>query len=315
MSDKFKSLVILNGGLGNQLFQLSRSLAASDNHVIYLNDTIGFPRKETTDKADLFSFHMSFIGGSMPLGEKKGLNRFFNQLFLHFVVSRNTVSKKILTEYLFRMFHILNSKELQGKWNNILGEGAGWNVSQAKNANLVIFGYFQSWKWPSIPQVRSLMMKMVPNDVSDLFKQLKENGNSKKILVVHRRIGDYVKDEGFGILPLSYYQRAIKKCLEMESIDEIWLFADTPNVEFPIQEESVVGIPIRKIPQELSPVETLELMRYGTSYIIANSSFSWWGAFLSYTESPLVIAPTKWFKGMVDPRDICPLNWVRIRSW
>jgi hypothetical protein len=159
------------------------------------------------------------------------------------------------------------------------------------------------------------LMNIVPNEVSDLFKMQLEHANKKKILVVHRRLGDYAQDDAFGVLPDTYYQVAIKKSLEIEAVDEIWLFTDTPGTGIPLPSELGSEIPIRAMPQELSSAETLELMRYGSSFVIANSTFSWWGAFLSYANSPSVIAPAKWFKGMEDPRDICPPNWVRVTSW
>ena len=315
MSNELKTLVILNGGLGNQLFQLGRALAASDGRPLYINDTVGFPRKHNPDLADLFSFNLTFMGTSMPLDEKMGFNRIVNRIFLHFVSSGFATTRNFLSRLIFKIFCICNRKILKGKWSLILGEGSGWNSDQKQNSNFVIFGYFQSWKWSSSPQTRNLMMKLSPNFTSNLFKFQKDQGIKKKILVVHRRIGDYVQDDTFGILPISYYQSAIKHCLRTNPIDEIWLFTDTPNAEFQIQMEPAAQIPIREISQELSPAETLELMRYGTCYVIANSSFSWWGAFLSYSDNPMVIAPAKWFKGMDDPRDICPPGWVRIDSW
>ena len=315
MSNELKSLVILNGGLGNQLFQLGRALTASDGRPVYINDTVGFPRKHTTDLADLFSFNLTSFGTSIPMGEKLGVNRFANRMFLHFVVSNNSNLRNFLSGIIFKIFKICNGKVLKGKWRLILGEGSGWNSDRRDNINCVIFGYFQSWKWSSTPRIRSQMMKLSPNYTSSLFELLKEQGSKKRILVVHRRIGDYSQDDTFGVLPIRYYQSAIKNCLDTNPIDEIWLFTDTPNAEFPIQVESVAKIPIREISQDLSPAETLELMRYGSCYVIANSGFSWWGAFLSYAENPLVIAPAKWFKGMDDPREICPPNWVRLVSW
>ena len=59
-------------------------------------------------------------------------------------------------------------------------------------------------------------------------------------------------------------------------------------------------------------VETLEKMRFGSGYIIGNSTFSWWGAFLSYSPTPPTIAPTPWFIGLDNPRDLIPNEWMLI---
>ena len=61
-----------------------------------------------------------------------------------------------------------------------------------------------------------------------------------------------------------------------------------------------------------SAVETLEKMRLGSAYIIGNSTFSWWGAFLSYTQNAPIIYPSPWFIGIDDPNQLIPANWVEI---
>jgi hypothetical protein len=57
---------------------------------------------------------------------------------------------------------------------------------------------------------------------------------------------------------------------------------------------------------------TFEIMRLGSAYVIANSSFSYWAAMLSRTPNPLVIAPKPWFQGAESPNQILPANWATI---
>jgi len=63
-----------------------------------------------------------------------------------------------------------------------------------------------------------------------------------------------------------------------------------------------------------SPTATLQAMRFGRGYIIANSTFSWWGAYLSMTENAPVYAPSPWFKGMRSPEDLLPPHWKIVDS-
>ena len=54
-------------------------------------------------------------------------------------------------------------------------------------------------------------------------------------------------------------------------------------------------------------------MSLGRAIIISNSSFSWWSAFLS-KEASLILAPRKWFKGIQDPKDLLPPEWITLES-
>jgi len=55
-------------------------------------------------------------------------------------------------------------------------------------------------------------------------------------------------------------------------------------------------------------------MRFGKGYIIANSTFSWWGARLSYEEEPDVIVPKPWFAQAEVPIDLIPSNWEELSA-
>jgi hypothetical protein len=64
-----------------------------------------------------------------------------------------------------------------------------------------------------------------------------------------------------------------------------------------------------------APAETLELMRHCHAYVIANSTFSWWGAYLSYNFDSIKVGPTPWFKGEPSPKDIIPRSWKTFQAF
>ena len=67
------------------------------------------------------------------------------------------------------------------------------------------------------------------------------------------------------------------------------------------------------MPLTSNPAEVMYLMSLGSGHIIANSTFSYWGAYLS-KKSQIIIAPSKWFKGWEDPKDLINPKWVRVQS-
>jgi hypothetical protein len=92
----------------------------------------------------------------------------------------------------------------------------------------------------------------------------------------------------------------------------IWIFTDeaesvsefvSPSPNFRVSIIGEIG---------LNSAETLELMRYGSGYVIANSTFSWWAAFLSYQSKCTTIMPTPWFQKKSSPIGIKPHDWTEI---
>jgi hypothetical protein len=134
-------------------------------------------------------------------------------------------------------------------------------------------------------------------------------------LIVHVRLGDYLKEDSFGIPSLAYYSLGISTLMESFNFRKIWLFSDDPKLaidRIPIKYREQVRL---IEPTHFTPSETLELMRFGKGYLLANSSFSWWGAFLSRTKNCPVIAPRKWFKLGPQPDQIVPPSWQTIEAF
>ena len=128
------------------------------------------------------------------------------------------------------------------------------------------------------------------------------------------RLGDYLSEGGFGIPGQNYYQEAISRQLSDDKFNKIWLFSDEPEKAVKFLPKDL-GVGLRVIePSDLSSAETLEIMRYGHGYVIGNSTFSWWGAFLSHSENPRVCYPYPWFKDHKAPRNLMPKEWEGLNA-
>lgn len=318
MADKsshsnIESFVILNGGLGNQLFQLSRAVHLNPKGIINLNQSIGQNRK-SGENVEIFSF-------ILPKNIKKDLETNSNQLLraanrylLHRVVaSNNRVVGKILERMAFQTIKFSQSILRSKKWKLLLGKGSGYDLQPiSTNSNHVLVGYFQSWRWLDSKVNARIMISIQPSHKSQTFLSLAEKAKILKILMIHVRIGDYKTDQEFGVLTESYYENSINFISSYSTHDEVWVFSDSIEDAKKMLMPFLREIKSRFIYDEISTSESFELLRYGSAYIIANSTFSWWGAQLSYTKTSTVIAPKKWFRAMPDPQDICPPHWIRM---
>ena len=131
---------------------------------------------------------------------------------------------------------------------------------------------------------------------------------------VHVRRGDYVTDPAaaarHGTCPPAYYERAMASVAERVANPTFFLFSDDPawtaaNLRIPWPHRHVAHN------SPAAAVQDLRLMAACRHHCIANSSFSWWGAWLAEEPGSVVVAPDRWFAGGGGDR-IVPPRWERI---
>jgi hypothetical protein len=144
--------------------------------------------------------------------------------------------------------------------------------------------------------------------------QWKQLADEEHPLVVQVRIGDYVGEPKIGVLPNSYWDSTVRSMWSSGKYKKIWLFSDSTDAALNVLKEfrSEIRIMDRG---DISPALIIQMMRYGHGYIISNSTFGWWGAFLTYTPNAVVVYPEPWFKELQSPKNLCPQTWDGYRSW
>lgn len=162
---------------------------------------------------------------------------------------------------------------------------------------LHMYGYFVSAK-------NALVMKdelMQEIWLGDEFKGNKYNEflklvESKSCISVSIRCADdYVKN-GWPVCSKKFYQKGLDYILNIKGVDHpILIFAD--DIDKVKNENWFAGYSNVFYIESLSVCESFEIMRRCSDYVCSNSSFSWWGAFLSYSIKPIRINPNKVFAG------------------
>jgi hypothetical protein len=170
---------------------------------------------------------------------------------------------------------------------------------------MTVRGYFQSWR-----HVQDAYDLGVPRDltVSQPSAWLRDNAALAAVerpIGVHVRRGDYAIGNTFGLVAPSYYRDGIQKIRNLGQDGPIWLFSDEPDVA-----RQIVPDAHRVMRSPVGPHDELLLMSKMTGFVTANSSFSWWGAWL--TGSSTVVSPYPWFKATPEPRDLIPPSWHRL---
>ena len=135
---------------------------------------------------------------------------------------------------------------------------------------------------------------------------------------LHIRRGDYVSNAKIagvhGTIALDYYARAAALIAERAGGDPVFfVFSDDPAWA---AANLTLGWPTRIVDHNGARAsEDLRLMAACRHHIIANSSFSWWGAWLSPAADKTVVAPQPWFRDpALDDSTIVPQGWIRLST-
>lgn len=289
-------IVKLIGGLGNQMFQyaLGRHLAMKNNSTLKL-DIQGFKNYKLRNY-DLNCFNIQEnIATSKDLsGVSLPSDRLISKLGKHMEMRIAGVQQ----------IQSIKERKLDFQ-QEILGLGD----------NIYLDGYWQSEKYFSdIKDVikKEFTVKNRPDPINESFMEEIIDCES---VSVHIRRGDYVSNpttnKFHGFLGLEYYQRTMKLMLEKVDNPHFFVFSDDPEwAERNIKTDA----PIIYIKHNgTKNYEDMHLMSTCKHHIIANSSFSWWGAWLSSYDKKIVVAPKRWF---LDERANgeyeLPESWVRL---
>lgn len=290
-------IVKLKGGLGNQLFQYAagRRLACLHNVPLKLDlSWFGDDLSGVTPR--------SYALGPFPINAEPATDQEITRLyepqvgrvkyFLNFI---NPFYRK--THILGRYFHFDPA---------ILG----------LPDNSCLDGYWQSEKY--FGDLASVIR-------SDFTVRVDLNGRNREVasvidgcnaISIHIRRGDYVTNiktaAKYVTCTNDYYTMAMDLIMARVKRPHFFVFSDDPawvREHFTIPH--TMTLVTHNGPDQAH--EDLRLMSLCRHHIIANSSFSWWGAWLNPLPDKVVIAPLRWFNDpAIDTRDLIPASWLRI---
>jgi hypothetical protein len=178
-----------------------------------------------------------------------------------------------------------------------------------------IVAYFQTWRYFDLLAASAETPKLTLRNPSNWYTSKAELALKEKPIMIHVRRGDYLKlQESIGVLKDSYFVSAYRKLPKEDQKRKIWIFTDSEKlIDGILLDKAFTNAEIVIPPRGTDPAESLMLMTFAGANIISNSTFSWWGAFLNQSNGP-VVSPKKWFKGLDDPQDLAPPDWILCES-
>lgn len=136
----------------------------------------------------------------------------------------------------------------------------------------------------------------------------------KNSVSIHVRRGDFVSANNInfhGVCSAEYFTSAARYIFDRNPDAEFFIFSDDVTWA---RENIILSQPCHFVSNNFGPesFNDMRLMSLCKHNIIANSSFSWWGAWLNSNTSKIVIAPARWFAADIDTRDLVPSSWVTL---
>jgi hypothetical protein len=275
------TFVRLQGRLGNQLFQLAIALNISQKFEVQvlLEDYVA---------------------------TSKGFERF---LFKELSVFDDFQYCSKLRSFAIRALHHPTLRKFY-RPDNIFIEGENGNCELALARLYKSYtGFFQSPKF--FPErARILKAFSLKNEfICEPLAKLLHLTEAAECLAVSVRRGDFIGLSHLGVCSNNYYLDAIALIQARRTVDCIFVFSD--DISYCRELLAPLNCQVIYV-EEFTPAKSLYLMSRCNHFVIANSTFSWWGAWLSDYQDKLVICPSPWNDGDAVSSDFIPLDWIKL---
>ena len=275
----------LMGGLGNQLFQIFATIS----YAIKSRNRFNFMALEKLG------------GGSTTIR-----HTFWHTFFLN-------LKPFLVTE--MPQVHVIREKSFT--YNEL-------SVAEMINTNVLLFGYFQSYKY--FQENYSIICRIIgiENLKKNLLSKLNMLNGDQLIdnVSLHFRLGDYKKlQEYHPVMTYEYYEKSLSyiKTKNVDKTYKILYFCEDADIDDVL---ITINKLMEKFPEyhfvrgdnSLQDWEQMIYMSCCHHNIIANSSFSWWAAYFNSHNDKIVCYPSVWFGPSAnnDTKDLCPNDWIKI---
>jgi hypothetical protein len=277
--------VVMLGGLGNQLFQVAFGHLGSPKHGGLRIFTDVNARSDRPFYIEPLLAENGSCVHSRKMGKKENLFADYRIRLIRKLLHENLDFLLPLTQKLVR----INYEKTPYIYEDFR--------SIVRNKNRVSYGYFQHWKyvemvWDSFGiELCSALSKV---ELPEII-----NENIKDSVVIHIRQGDYRDlQDSVGVLACDYYEDLAVKIRKEFGDKRLIVVTDdvlgAKNTLKSLRVDEYYG------PNELGAWKTLKLMTIAPVLVTANSTLSWWGAYIASKSGSQVFMPSPWFKNLND---------------
>lgn len=259
-----KYTVISSGGIGNQMFEFAYLLSLRER---------GYNVRLCVDLYDITPQHNGWeLNNVFKIDETPGKVSTFS---------------KILTRLLV---HYRNNPLIMCERNSMQ-----YDCMWEKPSKPFLLGVWINSRYFDIVKDKIRLIYSFRN-ISDRNMALSKKMSLENSVSIHIRRGDYLKHPNYLVCDELYYSEAIRKILDQVEAPKFYVFSDDKDWCEKFMNQFEVEFEVITHNTGADSYQDMFLMSSCKNNIIANSTFSWWGAWLNNNKAKLVIAPRKWFR-------------------
>ena len=278
-------IIKIKGGLGNQLFQyaVGRAVALHHRLPLKLDLTIFKTYKLHRYLLDQFAIQAEIATEDEIIKLKGRNNVLFSALRKAGLVKRKSYLKEKRSSY--------------------------FDASVFKNDDVYLDGYWQNELYFSDIREELLRDLISISSMSDLGVVYMEGIKKSNSVSLHVRRGNYLNLKNFNVLDIDYYMKAVEYIRKNVEKPTFYIFSD--DLEWCKNSLGFLDNCIF-VDSTKTEIDDLKLMSFCKHNIIANSSFSWWGAWLNQNCKKTVIAPKDWLLNDPGSSNVILSDWVKL---
>lgn len=286
--------VQIKAGLGNQMFEYAfgRAISFEQNRPLTL-DTSWYSNHAKRDTPRLFLLDKYNINAKIAVPEE----------LLKFYTPIRKLFRKIHRRFIYKKDNVFNPNELKSSRDFFEGH---WSNEK----------YFK--KYADIIRSDLSLKNPLTSPSNAVFHEIKSAEQNNQVAIsVHVRRGDCVTNTHAasyqGTVDTGYYDKSAEYFEKKFGQDRLNFFVFSDDIDWAkknvLTKFKTIYVSNPKIPD----YEELHLMSSCNHHVIANSTFSWWAAWLNPDKNKVVIAPKQWLKDTsFNTSDVCPAEWIRL---
>jgi hypothetical protein len=284
----------ITGGIGNQMFQyaIGRSISIRKKNILKLDKSFYLSQIKRDYELDLFNT-IGEIASKEEISALSGIENFpmkvMRRLGLSVFKPKSYFREKTAAQFDDKVFDFQRDLYLDGYWQN---------ENYFKNIRREILSEFT-----------------LKNDICHKAKEQLNKIKKTNSVALHVRRGDYITNthaaKSHGICNINYYKKAVLFMTSSMSAPPLfYVFSD--DIEWCKKNFTFLNNKVF-IDDTRDALEDLELMKQCKNIIVANSTFSWWAAWLNQNKNKIVVCPEIWWTSRVGSNP-APNSWNKINN-